>query len=209
MSLLELRLTQAQTTVQNLVAMPSLLQSHKIVSQFLSKYPGDSNSLNFPLSCWALSRDVCAISISVLFFVPAPPNSWSAAHDTPRVHHAVAYEDSHCAPASGVSRHELTPKELSKLSSHEWERLHHVSPLRGEYKKTQPLHMVQHLLDAGEICYLLISQLDERLESLFQSSHLSQSKGCDMRSTIVLSSRYWQPKKKEKYNPKHIIIYIF
>lgn len=53
--------------------MPSLLQSHKIVSQFLSKYPGDSNSLNFPLSCWALSRDVCAISISVLFFVPAPP----------------------------------------------------------------------------------------------------------------------------------------
>lgn len=107
MSLLELRLTRAQTTVQNLVAMPSLLQSHKIVSQFLSKYPGDSNSLNFPLSWWALSRDVC--------FVPAPPNSWSAAHDTPRVRHAVAYEDSHCAPASGVSRHELTPKKIIKI----------------------------------------------------------------------------------------------
>ena len=121
MSLLELRLTRGQTTVQNLVAIASLLQSHKIVSQFLSKYPGDSNSLNFPLSWWALSRDVC--------FAPAPPNSWSAAHDTPRVRHAVAYEDSHCAPASGVSRHELTPKELSKFSSHEWERLHHVSPL--------------------------------------------------------------------------------
>lgn len=66
MCLLELRLTRAQTTVQNLVAMPSLLQSHKVVSQFLSKYPGDSNSLNFPLSWWSLSRDVCAISISVL-----------------------------------------------------------------------------------------------------------------------------------------------
>ena len=125
--------------------------------------------------------------------------------------HAVAYEDSHCAPASGVSRHELTPKELSKFSSHEWERLHHVSPLMGEYKKNQPLHMVQHLLDAGEICYLLISQLDERLESLFQSFHLSQSKGCDMRLMIVLSSPYGNQRKKIStiLNIEYISIYTY